>query len=418
MVTVAKVGVVPREKKLLVHVGLAHSAIHTLDVAYAAILGVLVLEFGTTEVTLGLIATFNAFGIGLTAVPAGFLADRIGSKRTILLSLYGSAGAALLVAASPGLWLLGISMALMGLTAGLYHPAGLSAITRGIRQRSLGLGYHGVAGNTGVFVAPGLTVFVTGIWNWQAAFVMWAVLCVVTALIFQRAPTEVAGEARADDSEPPAAASTLGLPAQWDRKTYLLPLVVVFAVTFFDGFMFRTAIVWLPLHLQENLAMNVFNIDPVSLGGYMATIVLFFGAVGQYVGGVLGERFRREILALPLVGAMVPSLVAMGFTHGYPLLISASAFAFLNFMTQPIYATLVADYSPMRVQGRVFGVMFLVSAGLGSSGGVAGGVVAHSYGVGRVFPALAIFAVMVLVLTLYLSIAALARSRRAVATQG
>ena len=418
MAAVTNVGMTPDEKKLLAHVSLAHSVNHTLDVAYAAVLGVLVLEFHTTEVTLGLIATLNAFGIGLTAVPAGFLADRIGSKRTIILSLYGTAGAALLVAASSGVWQLGASMALMGLTAGLYHPAGLSAITRGIRRRSMGLGYHGVAGNTGVFVAPGLTVFVTGLWNWQAAFIMWAILCVVVGLIFQRASENVVGEAPARVSTSPAYASAPGLPAQWDRATYLRPLMIVFAVTFVEGFMFRAAIVWLPLHLQQNLEMNVLGIGPLSLGGYMATVVLFFGAVGQYAGGMLGERFRRETLALPLVGLMVPALVVMGFAHGYPLLISASAFAFLNFMTQPIYGTLVADYSPVRVQGRVFGVMFLVSAGLGSVGGLAGGLIAHNYGVQWVFPLLAILAALILALTLYLSIAALARSRRPVAAQG
>jgi MFS family permease len=411
MDAVTNVGMVPNEKKLLAYVSLAHSVNHTLDVAYAAILGVLVLEFNTTEVTLGLIATLNAFGIGLTAVPAGFLADRIGSKRTIILSLYGSAGAALLVAVSPGVWQLGASMALMGLTAGLYHPAGLSAITRGIRRRSMGLGYHGVAGNTGVFVAPGLTVLVAGIWNWQAAFIMWAILCVVVGLIFQRASQNVAGEASVSAMAP-------GLPVQWNRAMYLRPLVVVFAITFVEGFMFRAAIVWLPIHFQENLEMNVFGLDPFSLGGYMVTIVLFFGAVGQYAGGILGERFRRETLALPLVGVMVPALVVMGFAHGYPLLISASAFAFLNFMTQPIYGTLVADYSPVRVQGRVFGVMFLVSAGLGSVGGLAGGVIAHNYGVQWVFPLLAILAALVLAMTFYLSIAVLARSRRLVAAQG
>ena len=417
MVTAAKVGMAPREKKILAHVSLSHSVIHTLDVAYAAILSVLVLEFDTTKSTVGLIATINAFGIGLTSVPSGFLADRIGSKRTILLSLYGSAGGALLVAVSPTLWLQTIAMALMGLAAGLYHPAGLAFITRGIRQRSLGLGYHGVAGNTGVFVSPALTVFVTGIWDWRAAFIMWAALCAVGGLIFQRAPEEVVSEATTGDSEPSDDDSANGSPAQWNRQSYLIPLIVVFGINFVGGFMFRTAIVWLPLHLQENLETNLFNIDPVTLGGYMATIVLFFGAVGQYFGGVLGERFRRETLALPMVAAIVPALVLMGFTHGYLLLISASAFTFLNFMTQPIYAALVADYSPLRAQGRMFGFMFMVSAGLGSFGGVGGGVLADNYGVERVFPVLAIFGVMVLVLTVYLSLAALARSRQTAVTQ-
>lgn len=333
----------------------------------------------------------------------------MGSKRTIILSLYASAVSAVLVAVSPSLWSMGVFMLIIGLAAGLYHPAGLAYITRGVRQPALGLGLHGVAGNVGVFATPALAIFITGLWNWRIAFLFMGGLCAVAGLVFQSAPRDKGGDRSEQGS--PVRSSLVPQSLPWDRNRFLLPLLAVFAVNLVVGFVYRTFLTYLPLHLQENLGIEFLGIDSVALGGYVATFALIFGALGQYVGGRFGERYRREFLLVPLAVAMVPVLVVMGLMNGYLLIIAASFFAFFNFMAQPSLGALIADYTPRGVQGRMFGIMFLVSAGMGSLGGVSGGWVAHSYGVEQNFILLGIASLGTLALVIYLALASVKRTR-------
>ena len=60
------------------------------------------------------------------------------------------------------------------------------------------------------------------------------------------------------------------------------------------GFIYRGSHTFMPKHYELQLHTNVFNIDSVTLAGYVTTIALVFGIPGQYIGGWLGECFRRE----------------------------------------------------------------------------------------------------------------------------
>ena len=406
MATHAKVRMNRREKRILGFVSLAHGVNHTADLTYAAVLGVVVVEFHSSLVVLGLIATISALAFGLSALPAGFLNDRIGSKATLSICFYASAGSAALVAASPTLWLLGVTLAILGLTGGLYHPAGIAFITRGVRQRARALGYHGVAGNIGTALAPPLAIVMVGVWSWRAAFLLVAVLSLVVAVIIQRS--------QLDDGEEGAVQGDAlegGEGAAWDRQRYLLPLLAVLGVNLIGGFTYRAVLTYLPLHFQQNLGIDLFGLNPETIGGLVAGVVLFFGAVGQAIGGHLGERYRREVLLLPLAVAMVPALWAVGFSEGVVLIVAASLFAFVNFMAQPSYTALVADYTPSRTQGRMYGVMFTLGEGMGSLGGVFGGWIAETAGVAWVFPVVGVLAITIVGLTVYLSLAAVGRAR-------
>ena len=150
----------------------------------------------------------------------------------------------------------------------------------------------------------------------------------------------------------------------------------------------------------------------------VAGVALFFGAVGQLVGGYLGERYRRETLLLPLVVVMVPALWAVGLMGGVMLVVAASVFAFFNFMTQPSYGALIADYTPSHLQGKMYGVMFTLAMGAGSLGGVFGGWVADIAGVAWVFPAVGVLSIGMVGLTAYLSLAAVGRARRVADVRG
>ena len=387
----------PEERRIVASTGVAHGLNHAVDLVYGTVLAVILIEFGTTEVVLGALATVSWLAYAFTAVPAGEMADRLGSQRTVALSMGGAGVAALLAAVATNVLVLGAALVLMGILGGLYHPAGLSLITRGVRSRARALGIHGAGGNMGTALAPLLTAAVAGAWSWRGAFVVFAVLSIAVSIAAFRSPPEDV-EASSRRPRPRLRAQSL-----------LVPLVLMFVINACFGFVFRGLTLFLPLHLGKNLDFDVFGFEPVVIGGAAATIALLFGVAGQYAGGELGERFRRERLLVPASALTVPPLVVMGLWDGWLLLAGASAFVFFNFLAQPTAVAMISDYAAERLQGRMYGLTSFTGFGVGAFAGIGGGVLADGPGVGWVFVMLAGVALITVVCALAINVYVLSR---------
>jgi MFS family permease len=382
------------EREIVAFTGLAHGLNHGVELVYGAVLVVVALEFGTSLALLGAVSTVSAFAYSIMALPAGEGADRFGSKRMVALSMGGSGAAALLAAASPNVTVLAIALVIMGLFGGLYHPAGLSFITRGVRQRARALGLHGAGGNVGTALAPLVAGGVAGIWSWRGSFLVFAIVSLAVSVYAFRSQV---GERKEGTVEP--------VDQRGARtRTMLLPLALMFVINACFGFIFRGLTTFLPLHLSTNLGFDVGGMDPVAVGGAFATVALLFGVAGQYLGGELGERFRRERLLVPFAALAVPALLLMTASDGWLLLIAASAFAFFNFLAQPTAVALISDFSAGHLHGRVYGLTSLTGFGVGSFAGVAGGLIADNQGVEWVFAMLAGVASIIVVAAIAINI--------------
>ena len=387
----------PEERRIVASTGVAHGLNHAVDLVYGTVLAVILIEFGTTEIVLGALATVSWLAYAFTAVPAGEMADRLGSQRTVALSMGGAGAAALVAAAAPNVWVLGIALVLIGILGGLYHPAGLSLITRSVRSRARALGIHGAGGNLGTALAPLLTAAVAGAWSWRGAFVVFAVLSIAVSISAFRSPP--------DDVEGSGQRPRPRLRAQ----SLLVPLALMFVINGCFGFVFRGLTLFLPLHLGKNLGFDVLGFEPVVIGGAAATIALLFGVAGQYAGGELGERFRRERLLVPAAALTVPPLLAMGLWDGWLLLAGASAFVFFNFLAQPTAVAMISDYAAERLQGRMYGLTSFTGFGIGAFAGLGGGFLADGPGVQWVFVMLAGVAALTVVCAVAINVYVLAR---------
>ena len=79
------------ERKIIGVTTAAHGLNHGFILIFAAILPMLQKDFDTGYFHLGLIGNICFLAYGLGALPAGILADRIGSRRLISLYLFGAA---------------------------------------------------------------------------------------------------------------------------------------------------------------------------------------------------------------------------------------------------------------------------------------------------------------------------------------
>jgi MFS family permease len=379
--------------RIVLYTAPAHALVHTIELTYAALLLRIGAEFGQGDFMLGVIANVAAFTFGASALPAGVLVDRLGSQRVITFSFLAAAAAALLVGLSPNAVALGVFLGLLGLSIGLYHPAGLAVIAQGAEKRGLALGYHGVAGNIGAALAPALAVGLAVAIDWRAAYFFLSALALLLVILLQviRLP-----EVRSRREATPAAASADGVQA----ARALLPLSLVYGVSVINGFIYRGSMTFLPAHIEENVHVSILGINEAALAGSLTTVALLAGSVGQYFGGSLSQRHALEQLAPPMALAVAPALVLMWMSSGLALVAASAAFVFFNFSGQPVYNGLIAEYTPRSAMGRSYGISFFASFGLGSAAASFAGFFAQRWGTASVFLSLAGFALLIMSLTL------------------
>lgn len=390
------------ERRLITYTGFAHALVHVIELTYPALLSRIEEDFGVRAVILGTIASVFAWAFGGSAIPAGFLTDRLGSRRVLFYAFAGAAVSLVLVGLSPNAWFLAGALALLGFCIGLYHPAGLSLMAQGVRQRGLALGLHGVSGNLGQALAPALAVGLAIAVDWRLAYFALAGAAAVMAVVLSVTTLPLRGEAEVlvTDGEAPQRPSQ---PADRPTRQFLLPLVLVYAAFVLSGVVYRGAITFLPRHLE-----GFVNED---LGGVFATVALLMGAVGQLVGGTLSQRVRLERLAPVLAALAVPALVLTGAVSGAFLVVVASVFIFFYFANQPVFTGLIADYAPAGAVGRSYGVSFFAGFGLGGTGGVIAGALVDRWDTAAAFLGMSAFMGVTLLLTVVIWVISKQRPR-------
>ena len=411
------------ERRLITYTAAAHAVVHITELTYPALLSRIEDDFGVRAVILGTIASVFSWAFGGSAIPAGFLTDRLGSRRVLFYAFAGGTVSLVLVGLSPNAWVLAATLALLGFCIGLYHPAGLSLMAQGVRQRGLALGFHGVSGNVGQALAPALAVGLAIAVDWRLAFFVLAGVSAVMAALLSITTLPLRGESEvfAESETPAKFAGVLGNPAagrgvtaqfvtpQPDEaqprpsRRFLLPLMLVYAAFVLSGVVYRGAITFLPEHLEDFVDKD--------LGAAFVTVALLTGAVGQIIGGTLSQRVRLERLAPVLAAFAVPALILVGVVSGGFLVVAASVFIFFYFMNQPVFTGLIADYAPAGAVGRSYGFSFFAGFGLGGTGGVIAGALVDRWDTAAAFLGLSAFMAVTLILSIAIWLISEQRSR-------
>ena len=380
------------QRSLTISISLAHAVVHCIELTYAALLLRIGVQFGVDKLALGFIAIAFALAFGVGALPSGVLVDRLGSPRVLRVCFLTAAGAALLVALSPSPVVLGVFLTILGLCIGLYHPAAMSLIAQGAERRGLVLGYHGMAGNIGIALAPAIALgFAATIgWRWSYVFLAGLALAMVVFLQIVRLP--------AAPADRPRASATVTAAMQKTAKVSIAALVLIYMAYLLNGFIYRGSMTFMPTLIEEQVHIHILGIDEAALAGSLTTLALLTGGAGQYLGGSLSDRGSLERLATLMALALLPALLLMGMSGGLLLVGAAAIFVFFNFAGQPVYNILLANYVPGTALGRSYGLSFFASFGLGSTAASFSGLLADRWGTSSVFLALAVFGAAVLAL--------------------
>ena len=328
---------------------------------------------------------------GLGALPFGVLTDALGRPRAMIAGCLAGIGAGSLLAARAATPAgLRAALAVVGLAASIYHPAGIAWISRVVRERGRGLGLNGVAGNLGVVAAP-VSAGLLAVWlGWRAAYAVLGGVALLAAAWTLRLPV---GEERAAD----AAAEAGNDRPHAARAAAFAALCAAMAL---GGLAYRGQTVVLPAWIQQRLAELVRLVEgwhglPWQGSTLVAATVLtsgayLAGAAGQVAGGRWADRHDLRMVYAGCHAATVPLLWLVGRLEGWPLLLVAFAYAFFAFGMQPAENSLVAVLTPPRLRSTGYGLKFVLVFGVGS---LAVRLVQRwqpAVGIGGLFPRLAL----------------------------
>ena len=287
------------EQKVTRLASFSHFITHGYMTLLPVVFVVIASEHSMSFLDIGIIANIGYFLYGLGAFPAGYLADKFGSKRILTVGVFGMAISSILVGLSQGVVSFAITYGLLGIFASIHHPAGLSLIGRRVTtSRGKALGFHGVFGNIGLFMTPmaaalSLMVFQT----WRAAYLVFGVVGISFGIILHMSrleqepdfslsnvldwPNKLLGsrknkvEEEVKDSGPVEEAGGIGEIAM---TVIPVALLVLFVGSILSGFIFRGSLTFFPALLQAAETPSPIGIGAAPL--VLAGIVVLLLALG------------------------------------------------------------------------------------------------------------------------------------------
>jgi len=177
------------------------------------------------------------------------------------------------------------------------------------------------------------------------------------------------------------------------RNALTAPLILLFAFETLMGFVFQGFSTFLPAHLAGHAGIAAITAAQVRRGGAFASLALLFGGLGHLVAGRLMGSRHQEALFLIAVTASTLCLFGMGLTSGALLILFSILFSCTHFGLGTISNTFMAQHTPPRLGGTVFGVTFTLAFGFGSLASTSMGVVGEEFGLPAVFVGLGLVSV-------------------------
>ena len=336
--------------------GIAHGYSHLFILLFATVVLVLDGQFGGLSYgDLQWLAVPAWVMYGLCALPAGYLADRWSTTGMMLVFFFGVGVATFVTGFADTRVELFIGLTLIGTFSSIYHPVGIPWLVKHAVNRGRALGINGVFGNMGTGAAAIAAGALIDAFGWRYAFFAPGAIAVATGFFFLWAMRRGLVVEVHEDAKviPPAPAADL-------RRVFLAMAVTVICV----GLIFQTTSVALPKIFDDRLAFGT-----GALGvGFLVSIVYFIAAGSQLIGGELADRYplRRVYFAAQVLQA--PVIVIAFLTFNLGLVGLAILMVAFNVGGQPAENAILARYTPLAWRGRIYGLKFVATLGIGTLG--------------------------------------------------
>ena len=304
----------------------------------------------------GSLFLFLSLGYFPSLLGSGFVSSRFTHRRTIILSSVAVGLSLFAISLSYTLWAIRFGLILLGLSAGLYLPSGIAAITDMVSPKSLGkaIAVHELAPNVGLLGAPLIAEGLMIWFSWRGAMAVLGGAALCAGVVFVRFGT--GGEFSGETPNTRTLPVLLKLPSLW--------IMMAFFGMGIGGTIGTFAM--LPLYLVAEQGFE---------RGWANTLVALSRIPGPgvaFLGGWATDRFgpRKALAGVFLTTGM--ATVLLGMVHGVwiiPFLFLQPPLAVCFF---PAGFAALSKIGPPKVRNVVVSLTIAVAFFVGGGGIPAG----------------------------------------------
>jgi ACS family glucarate transporter-like MFS transporter len=256
-------------------------------------------EFGLSPVQMGVVLSAFFWSYALLQLPAGYLADRYGQKKTLGLAVvWWSIATALTGLATGFRSLIGLRIAL-GIGEAAAYPSNAGIATKWFprSERATVAGIFDSGSKFGGAVALPLIAWLLSLYGWKSTFAIIGSLGVVWGLVWlwmyrelpaQHPAVNAAELAHIREGQSERQAENKSMPMKWHelfRHRNIWAMCIGFFMINYNSYFFIT---WLPTYLVKERHMGLIEM------GFMASLPLVVSMVVEVFSGWLSDRVYRS----------------------------------------------------------------------------------------------------------------------------
>ncbi|MFK0033586.1 MFS transporter [Pseudomonas monteilii] len=325
-------------------------------------------EFGLSKTEIGIVFSAFAYPYLVFQIIGGWVSDRFGAKRTLVVCGIIWAAATVMTGLAGGFVSLIIARILLGLGEGATFPAATAAMSRWVpkEKRGFAQGITHAFARLGNALAPAAMIAIMATYGWRESFYVCAVISFIWvalwALVFTELPKNHPRISQQELDSLPAPKVKNKDPLPWGRLfKRMAPVTIVY---FCYGWTLWLLLSWVPMYFM-NLGLDLKGT------AIFASAVFFGGVVGDTLGGIVSDRIyartknlnkARSLMVSICLSLTLLSLVPLMFTTDIHISLACLAigFFFSEMTIGPMWA-IPMDIAPDH-SGTASGMMNTGSA--------------------------------------------------------
>ncbi|WP_176332753.1 D-galactonate transporter [Escherichia coli] len=340
-------------------------------------------EFGITKAEMGYVFSAFAWLYTLCQIPGGWFLDRVGSRVTYFIAIFGWSVATLFQGFATGL------MSLIGLRAitGIFEAPAFPTNNRMVtswfpeHERASAVGFYTSGQFVGLAFLTPLLIWIQEMLSWHWVFIVTGGIGIIWSLIWFKVyqpPRLTKGISKAeldyirdggglvDGDAPVKKEARQPLTAKDWKLVFHRKLIGVYLGQFAVASTLWFFLTWFPNYLTQEKGITALK------AGFMTTVPFLAAFIGVLLSGWVADLLVRKGFSLgfarktPIICGLLISTCIMGanYTNDPMMIMCLMALAFFGNGFASITWSLVSSLAPMRLIGLTGGV-FNFAGGLG-----------------------------------------------------
>ena len=262
-------------------------------------------EFDLNNETMSWILSSFRWGYALFQIPGGWLGDLIGPRRALTLIVIWWSAFTSITALSFSAWSMALFRFLFGVGEAGAFPIATRSLSRWMlpTERGYAQGITHAGSRLGAALTPALVTSLIVGFGWRWPFFLFGFLGLAWAAVwywyYRDTPDEHTG---VNAAELELIQSSLGVPKSraeagavpWGRILSNHTLWLLAAMYFCYGWCLAVYLDWFPTYLNEHRGLNIKTM------GFYASLPLFAGVLGDFLGGWISDRIAHQTHNLKL----------------------------------------------------------------------------------------------------------------------